>query len=156
MVTTFSHNSAEITVDMTSHRRDDLPELPRRGIVTAPAAWRTPALFGSSEGRVRQLEARDLEQVACLFLRTFRRDGRARAQRVVDDVASYMRRLYLEGPYSGAGTGALAQVDGGGYLSGFLSILKSRYLLEGQQLSASVIRQWRQGNPRRLGEAQTS
>lgn len=105
---------------------------------SVPAAS-APAVIRATDGRVRPLEAGDLERSAVLFLRAFRRGRRAPSQRAVEEVAAYMRRIYLEGPYCDAGTGTLVQVDGQGDIRGFLGILKTRYRLDDEELSAGII-----------------
>ncbi|SFI49299.1 hypothetical protein SAMN05216304_1021000 [Bosea sp. OK403] len=107
-----------------------------------PAALVASAAGGRvlPNGLVRPLESRDLEQVATLFLKTFRRKRKAsQAQSAIEEAAGYMRQLYLEGPGSEGGAGSLVRVDAQGDIVGFLGILKNSYTLDGQALSAGVI-----------------
>lgn len=90
-------------------------------------------------GRIRPMEKADLEQVADLFVRTFRADRKAHRQRRIDEVASYMDQLYLQGPHSGDGVNSLVHMGPTGEIGGFLGLMKTRYTLAGSSLSTCVI-----------------
>ncbi len=104
-------------------------------VIAAPAM----VAAASRNGRVRPFERADLEPVARLFLGRFRRRGRTLDARAVADVAEYMDRLYLQGPYAGDGLDALVQTDRQGEIGGFLGLLKTRYVLDGEVLKACII-----------------
>ncbi len=115
------------------HRIGDEPiDAPATMIETAPAA---PARIGPD--RVRPVERGDLERVARLFLNVFR--GGAEGGNAVEDAAAYMERLYLEGPYCEQGPHGFVQIDGHGDIGGFLGILKTRYRIGGDALSAGIL-----------------
>lgn len=111
---------------------DEAIDAPATMIETAPAA---PARIGPD--RVRPVERGDLERVARLFLNVFR--GGAEGGNAVEDAAAYMERLYLEGPYCEQGPNGFVQIDGHGDIGGFLGILKTRYRIGGDVLSAGIL-----------------
>jgi hypothetical protein len=100
---------------------------------SVPRPARTPP------GHVRPLERSDLERVAHLFLDTFRRRGQRAGDRAAEDVAAYMERLYLQGPFGEDGINALVHVGRDGAIGGFLGLLKTRYGLDGEPLTACII-----------------
>lgn len=103
--------------------------------VSAPALRSSETRYGS----IRPLERGDLERVASLFISKFRRRDKTPRRGAVEQVAAYMDRLYLQGPFNESGVNSLVQVDSHGDIGGFLGLLKSRYWLNGEVLTAGII-----------------
>jgi len=88
---------------------------------------------------VRPLEERDLERVAEIFLKTFRRGQATRKGEANRALIDYMRGLYLSGPAFAPGGGSLVHVDAGGTVTGFLGGLQSSFHLDGERLTARAL-----------------
>ena len=103
---------------------------------SSPAVHSAHARAGQG---VRPLEERDLERVADIFLKTFRRGVPTRKGEANRALADYMRGLYLSGPALKPGGGSLVHADGSGTVTGFLGGLQSSFDLDGERLTARAL-----------------
>ena len=111
------------------------------------AAGATEAVSGARQGptragsrRVRLLERRDLEAVADVFLRVFRRiDEPARRAAAMPGVIAHLAEVYLDCPWLDATRGSLVLVDGAGEIHGFLGSIHLPMAFDGRPLLASAM-----------------
>lgn len=101
----------------------------------SPAPLPPPAAR-SSNTRIRVLVEDDLEQVAELFMQSFRkarRTSRARAE-----IAACMKTLYLEHPGRRGDADALVSLDNEGRVCAFSGKTRTRFQLDGMAISGCV------------------
>lgn len=98
---------------------------------------------------VRPLEARDLEEVADVFLRVFRGiEDPARRRRSHPALIAYLDQLYLGCPWYEPDIGSLIYRDAHGDLAGFLGSVQMHMLFEGRRLTASAMGTYMVAHPR--------
>jgi hypothetical protein len=116
---------------MTNNVR--LQPAPQWKDAVAPAPVRKRSAANAS---VRPLEERDLEPLADLFMRRFRkarRNARSRAE-----IAGYMKSLYLDYPTRDGAPGSLVWVDPAGAIGAFVGGIRAGYTYQGSPLNVCV------------------
>ena len=104
----------------------------------APASRAEPPRSG--QRRVRPLERSDLEAVADVFLRVFRRvEQPARRAAAMPGVVAHLAEVYLDCPWLDATRGSLVLVDGAGGIHGFLGSIHLPMAFDGRSFLASAM-----------------
>jgi hypothetical protein len=98
---------------------------------TARGASLTTASFKSF---VRPLEAKDLEEVARLFLLRFRQKGAERNAPAIERIGQYMKELYLDGLNCEDGPESLVYVNARGELGAFVGVVNTTFLIDGKPI----------------------
>lgn len=108
-------------------------------------------------GIVRPLERGDLEEVADVFLRVFRRmDDPVRRRAALPGLVAYLDALYLGAPSYDAATGSLVHRTAAGDLGGFLGSIPTAFRLGDRRLRASAMGAFMVADPYRHTEAALS
>jgi hypothetical protein len=116
---------------------------------TPPAT--TPRPIGQT---VRPLEARDLEEVADVFLRVFRgMASRERRAAALPEVTDYLRRLYLEAPWHRPDDGSLVCRKPDGAFAGLMGSVEMHLSIGGRRLKASALGTFMIADPDRDSQA---
>ncbi|MDK9697134.1 MAG: hypothetical protein OEL76_12135 [Siculibacillus sp.] len=99
-----------------------------------------PHVAASPMHSVRGLERRDLEEVADIFLRVFRRiERKERRAAALPAVVAHLAEVYLDCPWLDADRGSLVLLCGDGAIRGFLGSIQLPMSIDGRPLLASAM-----------------
>ncbi len=109
--------------------------------IEEPPIPRTHIFANETVGRsanpiVRPLVEDDLESVARLFLKRFRKADVTKQGR--DSVADYMKRIYFNAPGGGGESDSLVQINARGEVGAFVGVMRVPFLLDGSPILAGA------------------
>lgn len=138
--------AARLTDDASASFLKDAMTASRNDAATpllSPEAWQAPtASVLRQKGRVRAFKHSDARDVAKMFGGVFRASAACDQESLARDLAS----IFIEHPLYRPDAGSLIHESSDGRISGFLGCLPTPFLLDGGQLSGSVLSTWMVGD----------